>query len=152
MPRYPPRKPPPRMAPPPRKPPPEKPRAPTEPPPRMPPPPPRIPPPPPPWPPPRCAKPGEASRMQPMRTGKIRRIATSRTNIPRIQAPRDAHVRGAFDDGPAVGKDGQQIGRHFKPEREFIGANRPQRRQPGRKLAQLQRTGPLMNLHRVVAT
>jgi hypothetical protein len=42
-----------------------------------------------------------------MKTGKVRRMGTSRTNIARVQAARDADIGSAFDDRAAIGKDGE---------------------------------------------
>ena len=56
----------------------------------------------------------------------------SSADVTRVQAPRDSDVGGPFDDCAAIRKYGQQVGRHFKPQREIVGANGAQGRQPRR--------------------
>lgn len=57
------------------------------------------------------------------------------TDVAGVQTARDADVGGAFDDRAAVWKNGQQVGRNFKPEREFVGTNRAEGRKAGRQIA-----------------
>src|SRR5579862_141962 len=74
---------------------------------------------------------------------------SSSADIAGVDAARDADVRGAFYNRPAIGKNGQFVWIQQDAQRKLIGAHWSDRAELAREAAQVHRTGPLMNLNRI---
>src|SRR5450755_4126623 len=77
--------------------------------------------------------------------------AASRPYVAGIEAPRQADIRSALDDCPAIREDGHLIGAGQETQGELVSAHLPQRQQRRLKLRQVQRPRALMDLYRVTA-
>src|SRR5271163_1891408 len=86
-----------------------------------------------------------------LRHGVTTVTRTSRSDVAGIEAPCDADVGGALNDGAAVGENHQVVGVEGDAQREFVGANRREFSEATRQLGQIEGPVAFVNLHRVAA-
>src|SRR5277367_6629747 len=86
-----------------------------------------------------------------LRHGVTTVTRASRSDVAGIEAPCDADVGGAFNDGAAVGENHQVVGVDGDAQGEFVGADRRKFSKATRQIGQIERPVPFVNLYRVAA-
>src|SRR5690349_18440603 len=75
----------------------------------------------------------------------------SGADVAGVEAAGQADIGGSFDDGAAVGEDGQLIGPAEEAQAELVGAHLAQGKQAKPQILQVERAGALMDLDGVAA-